>query len=87
MLARFHQSQLTQSDFASQHGIGLSTLSRWLCLEREAVSGFRFLCHLLNGFLGLCAGFPMFCRFTIPFQSLRVIFRNAMPIAITVAQY
>jgi transposase-like protein len=37
LLARFHQSQLTQSEFASQHGVGLSTLSRWLRLEREAV--------------------------------------------------
>jgi transposase-like protein len=36
-LARFHESQLTQSDFASQHGVGLSTLSKWLRLEREAV--------------------------------------------------
>ena len=37
LLARFHQSQLTQRDFATQHGVGLSTLSKWLRLEREAV--------------------------------------------------
>jgi hypothetical protein len=36
LLARFHQSQLTQSDFASQHGVGLSTLGKWLRLERDA---------------------------------------------------
>src|ERR1019366_3835044 len=36
LLARFHQSQLTQSEFASQHGVGLSTLSKWLRLERDA---------------------------------------------------
>jgi transposase-like protein len=37
-LTRFHQSQLTQSEFATQHGVGLSTLSKWLRLEREAPS-------------------------------------------------
>jgi transposase-like protein len=36
MLARFHETQLTQSEFATQHGVGLSTLSKWLRLEREA---------------------------------------------------
>jgi transposase-like protein len=36
LLARFHKSQLTQSEFATQHGVGLSTLSKWLRLEREA---------------------------------------------------
>jgi uncharacterized protein YcbK (DUF882 family) len=36
-LAKFHQSQLTQSEFATQHGVGLSTLSKWLRLERDAV--------------------------------------------------
>jgi transposase-like protein len=36
-LAKFHQSQLTQNEFAGQHGVGLSTLNRWLRLEREAV--------------------------------------------------
>jgi len=37
LLARFHESQLTQSEFATQHGVGLSTLSKWLRLERDAV--------------------------------------------------
>jgi transposase-like protein len=37
LLAKFHQSQLTQSEFATQHGVGLSTLSKWLHLERDAV--------------------------------------------------
>ena len=37
LLARFHESQLTQSEFATQHGLGLSTLSKWLRLEREIV--------------------------------------------------
>ena len=36
-LARFHESKLTQRDFANQHGVGLSTLVKWLRLEREAV--------------------------------------------------
>jgi hypothetical protein len=38
LLARFHESQLTQSEFANQHGVGLSTLSKWLRLEREVPS-------------------------------------------------
>ena len=37
-LARFHQSQLTQRDFANRHGIGLSTLSKWLRVESETPS-------------------------------------------------
>jgi transposase-like protein len=37
LLARFHECQLTQSEFAAQHGVGLSTLSKWLRSEREAV--------------------------------------------------
>jgi len=37
LLSRFHQSQLTQHEFATQHGVGLSTLSKWLRLERDAV--------------------------------------------------
>ena len=36
-LARFHQSQLTQSEFAAQHSVGLSTLSKWLRLERDII--------------------------------------------------
>ena len=35
LLARFHKSQLTQRDFASRHGVGLSTLSKWLRVESE----------------------------------------------------
>jgi transposase-like protein len=35
LLAKFHQCQLTQSEFATRNGVGLSTLSRWLRLERE----------------------------------------------------
>jgi hypothetical protein len=37
LLAKFHQSQLTQREFATQHAIGMSTLSKWLRLERDAV--------------------------------------------------
>jgi len=35
-LARFHQSQLTQREFAARHGIGLSTLGKWLRVESTA---------------------------------------------------
>ena len=35
LLVRYHQSQLTQRDFAARHGIGLSTLSKWLRREGE----------------------------------------------------
>jgi len=35
LLARFHESQLTQGDFANRHGIGLSTLSKWLRVASE----------------------------------------------------
>jgi transposase-like protein len=35
LLARYHQSQLTQREFAARHGIGFSTLSKWLRLERD----------------------------------------------------
>ncbi len=38
LLARFHESQLTQRDFANSHGVGLSTLSKWLRVENEAPS-------------------------------------------------
>jgi transposase-like protein len=37
LLARYHQGHLTLRDFATRHGVGLSTLSKWLRLEREAV--------------------------------------------------
>jgi hypothetical protein len=36
LLTKFHQSQLTQREFATQHAIGMSTLSKWLRLERDA---------------------------------------------------
>ena len=36
LLARFHESQLTQRDFAARHGIGLSTLGKWLRVENKA---------------------------------------------------
>ena len=36
-MARFHESNLTQRDFAHRHGVGLSTLVKWLRLERDAV--------------------------------------------------
>ena len=35
LLARYHRSQLTQREFAARHGIGYSTLSKWLRLERD----------------------------------------------------
>ena len=38
LLARFHKSQLTQRDFANRHGVGLSTLSKWLRVESETPS-------------------------------------------------
>jgi transposase-like protein len=37
-LARFHQSQLTQRDFATRYGVGLSTLSKWLRVESTATA-------------------------------------------------
>jgi hypothetical protein len=37
LLARFHESKLTQRDFANHHGVGLSTLVEWLRLKSEAV--------------------------------------------------
>ena len=37
LLTRYHHSQLTLKQFATQHGVGLSTLSKWLHLERDAV--------------------------------------------------
>jgi len=37
LLARFHESQMTQRDFAIRHGVGLSTLSKWLQREDKTV--------------------------------------------------
>src|SRR5271170_34064 len=43
LLARFHRGQLTQRDFASRHGVGLSTLSKWLrCEEKTAMPPVKF---------------------------------------------
>ena len=33
LVGRYHRSQLTQAEFAARHGIGVSTLGKWL---REA---------------------------------------------------
>lgn len=33
LLARYHRRPLTQAEFADQHGIGLSTLGKWLRKE------------------------------------------------------
>jgi transposase-like protein len=38
LLARFHESQLPQRDFAGRNGVGLSTLSKWLRVESETPS-------------------------------------------------
>ena len=35
LVTRFHQSKLTQRQFAARHGIRLSTLSKWLRREGE----------------------------------------------------
>jgi|SRR5208283_2410226 transposase-like protein len=37
LLTRFHRNEMTQRDFATRYGVGLSTLSKWLRLERDAV--------------------------------------------------
>ena len=34
LLARYHQGQLSQREFAARHGLGLSTLVKWLQHER-----------------------------------------------------
>ncbi len=34
LLAGYHRSQLSQREFAARHGVGLSTLARWLHQER-----------------------------------------------------
>ena len=36
-LTDFHQNKMTQRDFANSNGVGLSTLAKWLRVEREAV--------------------------------------------------
>jgi transposase-like protein len=43
LLARFHKGQLTQRDFAYRHGVGLSTLSKWLrCEDKTTVPPVKF---------------------------------------------
>jgi transposase-like protein len=43
LLARFRKGQLTQRDFASRHGVGLSTLSKWLRYEdKTAIPPVKF---------------------------------------------
>ena len=45
LLARYHRSPLTQGEFAAQHGIGLSTLGKWLREEgqvRQSAAPMRF---------------------------------------------
>jgi transposase-like protein len=43
LLARFHKGQLTQRDFAARHGVGLSTLSKWLRSEdKTALAPMKF---------------------------------------------
>jgi len=37
LLALFHQKKMKLLDFATRHGVGLSALSKWLRLERDAV--------------------------------------------------
>jgi hypothetical protein len=37
LLTLFHQNETTQRDFATRNGVGLSTLSKWLRLERGTV--------------------------------------------------
>lgn len=45
LLACYHRSPLTQAEFAAQHGIGLSTLGKWLREEgqvRQSAAPMRF---------------------------------------------
>jgi transposase-like protein len=43
LVAQFHKGQLTQRDFASRHGVGLSTLSKWLrCENKTAMPSVEF---------------------------------------------
>jgi len=37
LLIRFRRNEMTQRDFANRHGVGLSTLVKWLRLERDSV--------------------------------------------------
>ena len=43
LLVRFHKSQMTQRDFAVRHGIGMSTLSKWLgCGDKADLAPVKF---------------------------------------------
>jgi transposase-like protein len=45
VLARYHRSPRTQAEFAAHHGIGRSTLGKWLCEEgqvRQSAAPMRF---------------------------------------------
>ena len=43
LLARFRQSQMTQRDFATRCGFGLSTLSKWLrCEDKTTLPPLKF---------------------------------------------
>jgi len=35
LVAEYHRGQLTQREFAGQHGLGLTPLARWLRQERD----------------------------------------------------
>ncbi len=54
LLAKFHKSRLTQNEFAAQHNIGLSSLSRWLIYtllgscRRHGINPFDFLKDLFT---------------------------------------
>lgn len=48
---RFSQSGLSQREFASRHGLRLSTLQRWLKLNREVVAPPAFAELKLPGLL------------------------------------
>ena len=37
LVTRFNRSKMIQPDFATRHSVGLSTLSKWLRLERDAI--------------------------------------------------
>ena len=38
LLARYHRGKLSQAAFAARHGLGFSTLTRWLSQERTAAT-------------------------------------------------
>lgn len=43
LLTRFHQNEMTQRDFATRYGVGLSTLSKWLrCEDKVTLPPVKF---------------------------------------------